>query len=202
METVFTRIYNSCDWGNNGCSQYRGGSGRGSTIEYNQDEYIPFLKSFIIENGIKSVVDLGCGDFACGPLSYDDLNIEYTGYDVYKLLVDYNTITYPNYNFIYDDFYENKENIVSGDLCIIKDVLEHWPSDYITILMDYLTTSKKFKYILICNCYNDNVSDIHLGEFRGLSCDIVPLSNYNLIKKLNYNSKEVSLFTSISETQT
>ena len=44
-------------------SEYNGSSGGGSDLDYNKDTYVPFLKKFIVDNNIKNIVDLGCGDF-------------------------------------------------------------------------------------------------------------------------------------------
>ena len=94
MEQCFTNAYENMWWGNNNITEYSGSSGCGSTINYNEDTYIPFLKKFITDNNIKNIVDLGCGDFRCGKLIYDDLDILYTGYDAYKKIIDYNSNQY------------------------------------------------------------------------------------------------------------
>ena len=138
-----------------------------------------------------------CGDFICGELIYDDLDILYTGYDTYKKVIDYNSKHHslPKYSFIHLDFCNNKESILNGELCILKDVIMHWSLDNIYSFLDYLVECKKFKYILICNCCNqtqDN-TDIQNGEFRQLSCQYFPLKKYNPIKLYNYQSKEVSI---------
>jgi hypothetical protein len=200
MEEVFTNIYENNAWGNNYNDEYTGSSGPGSDLQYNPSTYIPFLQKFIITNNIKTVVDLGSGDFICGKLTYDDLDILYTGYDTYKKVIDY-TSKYnlkPKYTFIHLDFYNNKENIICADLCILKDVIMHWSLDYIYTFLDYLVESKKFKYILICNCCNqtnDNTT-INTGDWRQLSCDYLPLKKYNPKKLYNFFShveKEVSV---------
>ena len=197
MEQTFTNVYESKSWGNNNIAQYNGSSGEGSTLNYNKDTYVPFLKKFINDNNIKNIVDLGCGDFICGKIIYDDLDILYTGYDTYKKVVDYNSKNHslPKYSFIHLDFCNNKENIISGDLCILKDVTQHWSLDNIYTFLDYLVEHKKFKYILICNCCKqtrDN-TDIKNGEWRPLSCEYFPLKKYNPTKLYNYASKEVSV---------
>ena len=74
---------------------------------------------------------MGCGDFRCGKTIYDDLNIQYTGYDIYKELISHNQIQFPKYEFIHLDFLENKETLLNADLCILKDVLQHWSLDNI-----------------------------------------------------------------------
>jgi hypothetical protein len=197
MEHIFTNVYETNLWGNNNNKEYNGSSGEGSDINYNKDSYVPLLKKFITDNNIKNIVDLGCGDFRCGKLIYDDLDISYTGYDAYKKVIDYNSSqqSLPKYSFIHLDFCNNKETIINGDLCILKDVIQHWSLDYIYNFLDYLVEYKKFKYILICNCCNqtqDN-ADIHIGGWRQLSCDYFPLKKYNPIKLFNYHSKEVSI---------
>jgi len=196
MEPVFTNIYESKTWGDNGNIEYNGISGGGSSIENNKDSYVPFLKKFITDYNIKHIVDLGCGDFICGNLIYGDLDIVYTGYDTYKKVVDYNSKQYvsPKYSFIHLDFFNNKENIINGDICILKDVIQHWSLINIYTFLDYIVEHKKFKYILICNCsyQTEDNTDIHNGEFRPLSCDFFPLKRYNPIKYYIYLSKEVS----------
>jgi len=197
MEQVFTNIYENSHWGNNNNNEYNGGSGPGSDINFNKDTYVPFLKKFITDNNIKTIIDLGCGDFKCGKLIYDDLDIVFTGYDAYKKIIDYNSINHslPKYSFIHLDFCNNKENVINGDLCILKDVLQHWSLHTIYTFLDYLVEFKKFKYILICNCSNQTQDDIDIknGEWRQLSCEYFPLKKYNPTKLYNYHSKEVSL---------
>ena len=197
MEQTFTNIYEKGYWGNNNNPNYRGSSGGGSEIDFNKDSYIPFLKKFIMDHDIKNVVDLGCGDFKCGNLIYDDLDIVYTGYDAYKKIIDYHLKLYslPKYSFINLDFCNNKEAIVNGDLCILKDVIQHWSLNNIYTFLDYVIENKKFKYILICNCCyqtQDN-PNIQNGSFTPLNCDYLPLKKYNSKKYLNYHTKEVSV---------
>ena len=197
MEQVFTTIYETSVWGRKSVSaEYKVNSGTGSAVEYNK-KYIQFLKKFITDRNIKTVVDLGCGDFRCGSLIYNELVISYTGYDVYKKIVEAHQKNFPlpKYNFIHLDFCNQKEKIISGELCILKDVLQHWSLENITTFLDYLVSIKKFKYILLINCYSqtqDN-TDIVNGKFRPLSCNFLPLKKYNPKKLYNYKTKEVSV---------
>ena len=203
MENVFTNIYENNAWGtndnvwNNKKREYNGSSGDGSKIKYNRKTYIPLLTQFILKNNIKSVVDLGSGDFLCGKIIYDNLNVIYNGYDAYKKVIDYNSKHYlqPKYTFTHLDFCNNKENILNGELCILKDVIQHWSLQNIYTFLDYLIEHKMFKYILICNCGYQTIdnTDIVDGEFRPLSCDFLPLKKYNPIKIYKYDTKEVSI---------
>lgn len=203
MENIFTNIYENNTWGSNDNmwknknKEYNGSSGGGSKIIYNINTYIPLLKQFILQNCIKSIVDLGSGDFLCGKIIYSDLNVIYNGYDAYKKVIDYNSKYYlqPKYTFTHLDFCNNPDKIINGDLCILKDVIQHWSLQNIYTFLDYLTENKMFKYILICNCcyQTEDNTDIVDGEFRPLSCDFLPLKKYNPIKIYKYDTKEVSI---------
>jgi hypothetical protein len=197
MENIFTNIYEKNSWGSNENINYNGSSGPGSGIDFNKHTYVPFLKKFITDNSIKSVADLGCGDFLCGKLIYDDLDVTYIGYDTYKKVIDFHCTQYslPKYSFTYLDFFNQKENIVNGDLCILKDVIQHWSLKNIYSFLDYLVQNKKFKYILICNCCSqtEDNTDIEDGYCRALSYKYFPLKKYNATKLYEYNGKEVSV---------
>ena len=65
---------------------------------------------FFQHNNIKSVVDLGCGDFLIGEEIYKDLKINYTGYDAYKELIDYHNKKYKPYNSKKENLYKITNN--------------------------------------------------------------------------------------------
>ena len=196
---IFTNIYENKIWGDNNNENYSGSSGTFSTIE-EQKDYISFIKSFIKENNISSVIDLGCGDFIIGDLIYGDLDINYYGYDTYKKLIDYhrnNHSNKDNYNFFHLDFCREKSEIINGDLCIIKDVLIHWSLNNIYTFLDYITKSNKYKFILICNDSGQIVDDVNImdGQIRPLSSNFNPLKKYNPKAIFTYLDKEISLIT-------
>jgi hypothetical protein len=197
---IFTNVYENCIWGNNENPEYKGSSGSGSLVENNK-EYIELVKSFIKDKAISSVVDLGCGDWKCGKLLYDELPISYHGYDAYNKVIEYNTKAYSSskYSFTHLDFLNNTENIQSADLCILKDVLMHFPLECIYSFLDNICSSKKFKYILITNCAWQKVdnTNIEMGQHRPLSKDFLPLKKYNPTHLLSYYAKEVLLITPI-----
>lgn len=197
MEQIFTNIYETNEWGSNGNEEYNGSSGDGSTVDLNKDTYVPFLKKFITDNKIKKVVDLGCGDFLCGKLIYDDLDVSYTGYDAYGKVIEHHNRhnTDPKYEFIHLDFCGKKEEIKGGDMCILKDVIQHWSLKNIYEFLDYLVLTRKFKYILICNCcaqFYDN-PECPDGSWRQLSSNFFPLKRYLPTKVYEYHTKEVSV---------
>ena len=196
---IFDCIYERSIWGDNSVKQYNGGSGDGSYVKYNLTTYIPFLKGFIAGHQIKSVVDLGCGDFVCGPYIYSDVDLEYTGYDTYGKIIEYNRATFSaskKYTFQQLDIFNERDKIVSADLCILKDVLQHWRTADIYTFLDAIALSKRFKYIMICNCCDqekDNVDLYVTGGFRKLSANFFPLQRYDPVILYKYHTKEISM---------
>ena len=172
---------------------YRGSSGSGSSVEFNRD-YIPWLRGFFKEYGVHSVVDIGCGDFRCGPAIYDGLDIEYTGLDVYEPMLETLRAQHPSRRFITQDCFTNR-NLPSADICIMKDILQHWTTAEIYNFIDFLVASKLYKIILIVNCSRQkkNNKDIRTGRHRQLSADYLPLRHYDAKKVFMYETKEVSL---------
>jgi len=72
LQNIFDRIYLTDEW--------NGGSGPGSQPQ-NTAKYVKFLNSFIRENKIKSILDVGCGDWQL--MSMIDLSgVRYKGIDV------------------------------------------------------------------------------------------------------------------------
>ena len=192
-ETIFTHVYETSRWGNNLNSEYKGSSGTGSAVKFNEMEYIPFLQTFIKKNNIKSIGDLGCGDWRCGKLIYDSLNINYTGYDVYSKLITRNQHNFPQYKFKHLDFFNFPKYISFADTLIIKDVLQHWTNDEIIKFLSYIILNQKCKWIILCNSNNQTSLNrrIKTGAWHPLSSTMEPLKFFNPHKLLTYNSKEV-----------
>ena len=193
----FTNIYETKVWGDNGRSDYSGSSGTGSRLEMNSDYYIPFMRSFFKEHNVRSVADLGCGDFLCGRTLYQDLPIIYTGYDAYSKVVQANARDYPEFQFKHLDFVKDLDEVKPADVCILKDVLQHLLLVDIYQLLDKIVASKKFKYVFISNCSHQKSDDPELPQClcRDLSADFLPLKKYKARVMLRYRTKEVSLIT-------
>src|SRR5579872_1106350 len=101
MEDVFTWIYQSGYWGVD--EEGRGTSGEGSAWE-NVQVYVSYLQDFLKKHQIRSVVDLGCGDWQFSQfVEWGD--IEYVGIDVVKEIIEKNKLQFasPARTFIHAD---------------------------------------------------------------------------------------------------
>lgn len=178
---IFDDIYKNELWGQGQ------GSGGGSTPEITFD-YRHYIQKLLLEADIKTVVDLGCGDWQFSYLIDWD-NVNYLGIDCVKSLIDQNNSKYgaQNIKFEYKDISSGVDGY-EGDLLIIKDVLIHWPNKDVKLFIDKLLQEKKFKYILITNANKKDQllnKDIKAGEFHNLDLNIAPF-NYNFKKVLDW----------------
>ncbi|MBW2998472.1 class I SAM-dependent methyltransferase [Candidatus Woesearchaeota archaeon] len=140
-EAIFNEVYKKHLWGGPKTNYY---SGRGSE-NFNTKKYVKFVQSFISKNKILTVVDLGCGDFRVGK-TIDWGGVNYIGTDVSKDLITYNNKTFnkENIKFIKKDIVE--ERLPDGDLCLIRQVLQHLSNQDI---LKVLVKTKKYKYVII-----------------------------------------------------
>lgn len=143
-QEVFTQIYERGEWGKNALGE--GCSGEGSSV-CNAKPYMEFLQDFLQEYEIKSVVDVGCGDWEFSKY-LDWSGIRYTGIDVVKSVIEKNSQNFgePTVTFICAD--AAQLNLPKTDLLICKDVLQHLPLKDIFALCSQFSN---FKYCLITN---------------------------------------------------
>lgn len=184
---VFDGIYENGDWGGIDFS------GEGSTVK-NATPWIDSVNTFIKENNVMSILDLGCGD---GTLIdyYDIDNINYVGVDVSERIINKNKNS-KNKTFINDDIESYDYNFF--DLIINKDVLQHLPNSSVIDIINKI--EKSCKYALICNDYlQEESTDISVGEHHFINLNEKPFNkNYKIIKKYNvsYYEKAIYLFDS------
>jgi len=142
---TFGEIYQKNIWGGKRGEFY---SGDGSTEKYSQI-YAETLKNFIAENKVKRVVDLGCGDFRVASKFVSD-DFHYTGCDVVFSLVKHLNETHKNETTEFRCINIVEDELPDGDLCLIRQVLQHLSNAEITKV---LQNAEKFKYLIITEHY-------------------------------------------------
>jgi len=137
LESVFSEIYREKFWGDNGGNFY---SGPGSDDHVSR-LHINAVKHLIQSRGIKSILDVGCGDFrvGCQLISPD---LQYIGVDVVPAVVSHNQREFgaPNVRFGLLDATE--KNFPPADLCHIRQVLQHLSNDNIKAILQKATAFK------------------------------------------------------------
>ncbi len=170
MKKVFEDIYDTNKWGRGKGKGSGEGSHPGNTTEYRK-----FLTSFMKEHNVKSILDVGCGDWQFSHL-IDWNGIEYTGFDIVENVIQKNNFEYASINirFYCKDACSSK--LPMADMILIKDVMQHWS---IPQIIGFLPKLKGFKYILIVNCGFESEllnQDIEDGGFRPLDLRKYPFN--------------------------
>lgn len=136
---LFDAVYESDFWGR--------GSGPGSNATLCSG-YVAFLQDFFRTRGVKSVVDVGCGDWQFSQ-NIDFSGISYQGFDVASFVIKANKAKFEHENVKFSLYDGDFATLPGADLLICKDVLMHLPNAKIQAFIDNLP---KYKYALITNC--------------------------------------------------
>lgn len=140
VQERFRQIYRHHRWG--GCSRSGPGSDAG-----NNATYLSILQSVIRESDVRSVVDLGCGDWSLAR-EIDWSGLQYTGIDIVpelqaSLNASFGTSTR---TFLCADLVEDE--LPGADLVIVKDVLQHLSN---ASVLCFLGKLPRYRLALITN---------------------------------------------------
>lgn len=174
-ENIFTNIYKTNKW--------RFGSGAGS-LKKVCTNYIEYITKLIKRKNIKSVLDIGCGDWQFSEdIDWGDSN--YLGIDVVKYLMEENQKKYGSdkINFKFGDVHSIE--IENYDLILIKEVFIHLPNSEIEKILKKI--SGKCKFLIISNPIGKRKNrDIIAGSYRPLDMTKEPF---------NLKGQTLNLFT-------
>jgi len=142
---TFSEIYQKNIWGGKRGEFY---SGDGSTEKYSEI-YAETIKIFIEENSIKSVVDLGCGDFRVAAKFVSE-DLHYTGCDVVPYLVEHLNEKFASEKIEFRCVNIVEDELPDGDLCLIRQVLQHLSNAEI---VKVLQNASRYKYLIVTEHY-------------------------------------------------
>lgn len=167
---AFETIYENNDWG--------AGSGPGSH-PYFTIEYRAFLQRFLALNDVRSVVDIGCGDWQFSRF-IDFGAASYLGLDVVRPVVERNRTVYGSSRVRFDLMPDRLADVPSGDVLLIKDVLQHLPDPDVFEILNELVP--RFRFALITNSFEkvDTSKNIDLSQHGAFRCLDLTSSPYNV----------------------
>jgi hypothetical protein len=152
---VFSKIYSNNIWGGVTGEFFSGSGSRGPVA----DTYCEFVTSFIKEKGIKSVVDVGCGDFSIGSRIAQSVE-SYIGIDVVPDLVAFNNKQYGDEGVKFLCLDAVSEQLPDADLCLVRQVFQHLSNQQIESALKKIN---HFKYILVTEHF-PNVNDTFVAN--------------------------------------
>jgi len=129
MHDAFTRAYKDGQWHN--------GSGSGSSA-VNTREYRRFLQDYMRGHAVRSVLDIGCGDWQFSRL-VNWTGIAYLGVDLVPDVITADSIAYGHRGAVFAcaDILDVAV-LPAADLILVKDLLQHWPDTAIERLRGQL----------------------------------------------------------------
>lgn len=150
-EEVFTDIYRTNRWGG---ARGEFCSGAGTTNTLIVSPYISMISEKAVIEGFLGLtfVDLGCGDFRVGRQLLP-LCSKYIGVDIVEPLIKKNQVTYgtASAQFVHLDIV--KDELPGGDVCFIRQVLQHLSNRQIATILKKLP---RYKWVFITEHYPAN----------------------------------------------
>ena len=144
-EEIFSRIYENHHWGGPGEGYY---SGHGSD-EALARPYAEAVRNFICAKGIRSVIDLGCGDFRVGSLLQLD-RVSYVGVDVVPKLIARNQAKYAREGVSFTCLNIVDDSLPQAELCLIRQVFQHLSNAQILSVLGKL---HQYRFVIVTEHY-------------------------------------------------
>ena len=95
------------------------------------------------------IVDLGCGDFNIGK-NFSGYANEYIACDVSTVILERNKLTFselPNVTFKHLNL--ANDDLPNGDVCFVRQVLQHLSNSDIMEFVHYLNNNKPYKHLIV-----------------------------------------------------
>ncbi len=165
VKNVFREIYMHHRWGKSDDGFF---SGLGS-LDENTRPYVAYVNQFMHENNITEVVDCGCGDFRVGRQLFLE-GRKYVGIDVVDEIIKKNHEIYATKNIEFRELNIIEDDLPDGQLCLIRQVLQHLSNDSI---INVISRLRKFRYIIITDAQLKQISkfNIDIKNFGGTRVD-------------------------------
>lgn len=197
----FHEIYSRGGWGGLG-------SGPGS-LPQNAQRYVDFVSDVLMSHKVRTVVDVGCGDWQMWPPGVFDSVDKYVGFDVVPSVVETNRALVGS---SHREFYAAdavRATLPDGDLLLCKEVLQHLPNATVHDFLKRVT--KDFPIVVVCDdIWIGSASrwrrgvrkilslvssspaevnrDIEPGGYRPLDYSVAPFADLQLVRCLIYES--------------
>jgi hypothetical protein len=170
----------------------------GSTPEYCR-ELIDFLAAYMIEKRVRSVCDLACGDLQWIPELVQRTGVSFAGVDCVAAIVSQNRTRYPQHSFLHADLVTLPPGALpEADLYIVKDVLQHWPSNTINAWLTAFFRGRPDARLVAINCWRQRGDDrtcYRAGDFAELDGAMEPLKWFSPVELFQWHSKKAYLLS-------
>jgi len=162
-------------WYHEGVGKRESVSGVGSTLESTKAIRTALPRIFN-QYYVKSMLDLGCGDWNWMKL-VDLLGITYTGWDIVFEQIEANRLAFPDKCFEVHDVLTNA--IPKVDLVLCRDLLFHLTNDQILVILENVRASGS-QWLLTTTFPRETFNkDVHIGKrppWRAINLRVEPFN--------------------------
>jgi SAM-dependent methyltransferase len=193
---VFSHIYSRNMWGGN---QGEFNSGNGSSDALSAD-YVKAIARLVKKEGVRSILDIGCGDFRVGRLVESFVD-RYIGVDVVPSLITHLREKWENEKISFLAADARTNTLPEADLVLVRQVLQHLSNADICMVLENLS---RYPLIVITEThpvcldgFRPNLDkptgpDIRNYKHSAVVIDAPPfnLSNVSLLLEVNLQADE------------
>lgn len=179
-QQTFERIYAKNHWGGES-GEFSSGSGSADAIT---QAYVEMVRAFVRDRSVRSIADLGCGDFRVGRQLVSD-GVEYVGVDIVRPLIERNHRLFasPSIRFEHRNLIEDRD-LPRADVALLRQVLQHLSNDEIHRVLD---NCRHYPYLIVTehvpvgssavpNLDKPHGPDIRLYDGSGVFLELPPFS--------------------------
>ena len=177
----FSEIYRTKLWGEAEGEEFYSGGGSEAHFAV---PYVELVQSLIAKHQIRTVVDLGCGDYRVGRRICAQGDLRYVGVDVVPDLIAHNRSSFggPQVEFRCANLIDDA--LPDGELCLIRQVLQHLTNAEISRV---LAKCAKYRVVLVTeglftkpgsrpNLDITHGPDVRASDNSGVFLDLPPFS--------------------------
>src|SRR5579871_2551816 len=116
----FEYIYRNRIWGD---AEFDSGEG---SADVNAASYVSAISRYMLDNNIRSVVDIGCGDFRVGRKIIESVpSLKYMGIDIAEPLIARNQSSFGSANISFLQLDVVEQVPPKADVYLVREVLQH-----------------------------------------------------------------------------
>ena len=162
IEQIFSKIYKDSSWNKNSLNF---NSGPGSHNKKLVAPYVKFVNLFLLDKKLKSIIDLGCGDFNVGKNIYKNVN-KYYAFDIVPDLIKTNKKKFNDKKIVFECKNFIDDSLPKADGVIIRQVLQHLDNKSIIKILNKI---KSYKYAIITEHIPKNIFIPNIDKNIGLA---------------------------------
>lgn len=134
LQQIFEDIYSGKKWGGSD-REFDSGSG---SVDAVASPYVDAIARYVADRGVRSIVDLGCGDFRVGRAIVAATGVRYTGVDIARPLIEHLRATAANASVDFQCLNLVDDPLPAGDLYLVRQVLQHLSNQQIAAILKKL----------------------------------------------------------------